>query len=319
MVLNHRFQRNIYDAGTIEAALEVLIKMEDSDIADLQSFMIDSENSKYLEHAKQNIKSHRSKFLASEFQLNHRIRPTRSSIYFRLQTILGKELFMDITSGKSTVNLRKEMNNGKVIIANFSKSSLGGRSAMILGKLFNALVAGYAEQRQTLPKNDRMNTFFIMDEFQNYIEPKVTGRLFSESRKYAMNLICANQQMGQNMTPEIKRLIAGNTAIKLMGENEPDSIEWMAKQMKGLNSDSNFDLPKYTFYFYDKYHKDLGSFMLRSSSYLTNKNSEYYLNKKELEDLFKYMVYDSGYYKKVETRTYDIGNTDLEFENDFEE
>jgi len=302
----------------IEAALAVLIKMQNSDIADLQSFMVDTENAKYLEYSNKNVKSHRSKFLSTEFQSNNRIRSTRSSIYFRLQTILGKELFMDIISGKSTVNLKKEMNSGKVIIANFSKSSLGGRSSIILGKLFNALVAGYAEQRQSLSKKDRVNTFFIMDEFQNYIEPEVTGRMFSESRKYAMNLICVNQQIGQ-LSSEIRDLIAGNTAIKFCGDNEPNSIEYMMKQMKGLKNDSNFDLPKHTFYFYDKYHKDLGSFMLRSSSYLIDKNSAYYLNKKELENLFKYMAYDSGYYKKIETRTYDVVNSNFEFKNDFAE
>ncbi len=282
----------------IEACIETLLLMPNSDIRDFKLFMDDNQNSDLVQFALDNLEGERLEVMQNRFLQDKKIQPTKSSIYYRLQSILGKKALLDCLVGRSTINLQECMNSGKVIICNFQKAALGEDGAQMLGKLFTALISGYATLRQKQRKADRTETFIFIDEFQNYINPGSTEKLFTEQRKYKTYFFVANQQLGQAMTSEIKRLIAGNTIQKFMSENDSDSIDWFSKQFRKLPPNPIEKLPNYSFWFNDSANKTLGSFILRSPSYLVNQNSQYYLNKNELQGAFMYLIQESGVYRK---------------------
>lgn len=63
--------------------------------------------------------------------------------------------------------------------------------------------------RQDIPnQEDRRDFFLYVDEFQNFATPDF-AQILSEARKYRLNLIVANQFIGQ-MEEEIKNAIFGN-------------------------------------------------------------------------------------------------------------
>ncbi len=290
--------------SVIEACVETLLLKPNSDIRDLKRFMDDNLNADLVKFAQQNLDGERQEMMLNRFLQDKKIQPTKSSIYFRLQSILGKKSLLDCLVGKSTINLQECMNSGKIIICNFSKAAVGEDGAQMLGKLFTALISGYATLRQKQRKDDRTETFIFIDEFQNYINPGSTEKLFTEQRKYKTYCFVANQQLGQSMTPEIRRLVSGNTIQKFMSENDSDSIEWFSKQFRKLPPNPIEKLPNYSFWFNDSANKNLGSFILRSPSYLVDQNSKYYLNKNELHGAFMYLIQESGIYRKTsETKT----------------
>ncbi len=281
----------------IEACIETLLIRPDSDILDLKRFMDDNQNSDLVEFAIANLKGERLDLMKNRFLKDPKIQQTKSSIYYRLLSILGKDSLVQCLVGRRTVDLESHMNDGKTIICNFSKAILGPTGAQILGKIFVALISGYATLRQKQPKSKRMETYIFMDEFHNYINTGSTEELFAEQRKYKTYFFVANQQMGQSMSSEIKRLVAGNTALHFMGPNESESIEWFSKQFKKLPENPTDNLPKYSFWFSDKYNKNLGSFIIRSPSYLVDHSNTYHLNESELRIVFNYLIKESGIYR----------------------
>lgn len=282
----------------IEACVETLLWKGNSSIADLKRFMDDNENDDLIEIGK-NIPNPERQKLMHRFKTDPKITSTKSGIYYRLQGLIGNPNFYGLTVGESTIDLEKAMNSGKVIVFNISKGRMGSKSAPAFGKLLVALILGFVKKRQDLPKKERQETHMFIDEFHNYVTPSIE-EVMSGTRKYALHVALAHQVMGQNMSPEMRRIISSNTAIKVAGENEPDSLEWMAKQMKGLMAKDFEELPQFSFFVSNKFNKKAGTFKFKAPSFLVDQNSPFYLSKEELKEYFLYLVHESGYYKKVE-------------------
>ena len=67
--------------------------------------------------------------------------------------------------------------------------------------------------RQDMPIDQRRDFFLYVDEFQNFATPDF-AQILSEARKYRLNLIVANQFIGQ-MEEEVKNAIFGNVGSVL--------------------------------------------------------------------------------------------------------
>lgn len=285
----------------IESCVETLIRDGKSDISDLKRFMDDNKNSDLIKLAEKIPNKERAEFITSKFRTDGRLSSTKNSIFIRLQKLLGNTYFQRAFTGQSTVNLEEAMNSGKVIIINMNKAITGKLSSLTAGKLMVALFSAYAFRRVKQTKNKRMDTFLFIDEFQNYVSENI-NEILAETRKFKLFAVLANQQAGQSMSSQLKRIIGGNTALKFMGDNEPESAEWMASQMKHVTGHDVNRLPKYGFWLNDRFNKSAGSFISRSPGYLVDTSSRYYLNKKETIDLLRYIAIDSGIYRKVESQ-----------------
>jgi hypothetical protein len=62
--------------------------------------------------------------------------------------------------------------------------------------------------RQEIPEEKRRDFYLYVDEFQNFATPDF-AQILSEARKYRLNLIVANQFIGQ-MEEEVKNAVFGN-------------------------------------------------------------------------------------------------------------
>lgn len=65
-----------------------------------------------------------------------------------------------------------------------------------------------AMSRQDTPEDQRRDFYLYVDEFQNFATPDF-AQILSEARKYHLNLIVANQFIGQ-VEEEVKNAIFGN-------------------------------------------------------------------------------------------------------------
>jgi hypothetical protein len=281
----------------IETCIEVLLRRENSSIADLKRFMDNNDNQDLVDFGLTIPNEERQKMM-DKIRIDKKLHPTQSGIFYRLQSLIGDSEFKKLLVGNSSVNLEKEMNSGKVIIFNLSKSKLGPKTAPAFSKLMVALIQGIVTKRQAIPKEKRKNTFVFLDEFQNYITEKIKG-IMSESRKFALHTILSHQVYGQQMDTDMRRIVTGNTSLKLAGENGADSIKFMSEQMGNLRPNDFEKLPKYAFYCYNKQNKKSGFQTVRVPDFLVKQQQPFYMNKEELKKLFLWLVYESGYYKKV--------------------
>ncbi|NCN45631.1 MAG: hypothetical protein COU63_03790 [Candidatus Pacebacteria bacterium CG10_big_fil_rev_8_21_14_0_10_36_11] len=108
----------------------------------------------------------------------------------------------------SAFNFRKAMDEKKIILCNLSKGILGEEDAKFLGLILVPKVLTAAMSRQDIPMDQRTDFFLYVDEFQNYATEDF-ATILSEARKYKLNLIVANQFIGQ-IDEEVKNAVFGN-------------------------------------------------------------------------------------------------------------
>jgi len=113
-----------------------------------------------------------------------------------------------IGQSDSAFNFRKVMDEGKILLINLSKGKIGEENSNFLGLVLVPKILVAAMSRQDMPKDQRRDFFLYVDEFQNFATPDF-AQILSEARKYKLNLIVANQFIGQ-MEEEVKNAIFGN-------------------------------------------------------------------------------------------------------------
>jgi hypothetical protein len=122
--------------------------------------------------------------------------------------VTNKTMRNIIGQPKSAFNFRQAMDEKKIILCNLSKGILGEEDAKFLGLILVPKVLTAAMSRQNVPMDQRTDFFLYVDEFQNYATEDF-ATILSEARKYKLNLIVANQFIGQ-IDEEVKNAVFGN-------------------------------------------------------------------------------------------------------------
>lgn len=113
-----------------------------------------------------------------------------------------------IGQSESAFDFRKVMDEGKILLVSLSKGKIGEENASFLGLILVPKILVAAMSRQDIPEEKRRDFFLYVDEFQNFATPDF-AQILSEARKYRLDLIVANQFIGQ-MDEEVKNAIFGN-------------------------------------------------------------------------------------------------------------
>lgn len=113
-----------------------------------------------------------------------------------------------IGQGTSSFNFREAMDNGKILIINLAKGSIGEENSAFLGLVLIPKILIAAMSRQDIPEDKRRDFYLYVDEFQNFATQDFAV-ILSEARKYHLNLTVANQFISQ-MDDEVKNAVFGN-------------------------------------------------------------------------------------------------------------
>ncbi len=122
--------------------------------------------------------------------------------------VTNKAIRNIIGQSESSFDLRKVMDEGKILLINVSKGKLGEENSNFLGLILVPKILVAAMSRQEIPEEKRRDFFLYVDEFQNFATPDF-ATILSEARKYRLNLTVANQFVGQ-VEEEVKNAIFGN-------------------------------------------------------------------------------------------------------------
>lgn len=113
-----------------------------------------------------------------------------------------------IGQSASSFDFRKIMDEGKVLLINLAKGKIGEENSNFLGLILVPKILIAAMSRQETPEEKRRDFYLYVDEFQNFATPDF-AQILSEARKYRLNLVVANQFIGQ-MEEEVKNAVFGN-------------------------------------------------------------------------------------------------------------
>ncbi|WP_298362562.1 hypothetical protein [uncultured Litoreibacter sp.] len=168
-------------------------------------------------------------FFDTEFS-SREFEQTKKQVLRRLWGILENQTFERMFSHpKSKLDLFSEMNAGKVILINTAKDLLKESGTEIFGRFFIALIAQAAQERATLPTDQRMPTMVYIDEAADYFDRNI-GIILSQARKYGVGMVLAHQFLGQ-LDTKLQDAFAANTSIKFAGGVSAKDARVLASQM----------------------------------------------------------------------------------------
>ena len=147
---------------------------------------------------------------------------------------------------KSAFNLRKVMDEQKVLMVNLSKWRIGDLNAQLLGLIMVSKINMAAMSRADMPEQDRKDFFLYVDEFQNFATDTF-GEILSEARKYRLALIMAHQFIAQigwsgdkygkgGGKPSIKDAVFGNAGTIMSFKVGAEDAEYLEKEYAPLLS-----------------------------------------------------------------------------------
>ncbi len=153
----------------------------------------------------------------------------------------------------STINMRKAMDEGKILILNLSKGKIGEDNTKLLGGLLVTKLQLAAMSRVDTPEEDRKDFFLYIDEFQNFAT-KSFVTILSEARKYRLALILAHQYISQLEEDEkvghsMRDAVFGNVGTIVSFRVGAEDAEALEKEFTpGIYPEDFINLPKYNIY-----------------------------------------------------------------------
>jgi len=133
-----------------------------------------------------------------------------------------------LTGSGQPLDLRRTMDEGKILLVNLSKGKIGQDTASLLGSFLVAVLGRTALRRADVPESDRPDFYVYLDEFPTFSTSSLAGML-SELRKYRLNLVLAHQFLSQ-IEEQVRDAILGNVGTTIAFRVGPNDAEVLEKE-----------------------------------------------------------------------------------------
>lgn len=157
---------------------------------------------------------------------------------------------------KTLIDMKKVMDEKKILIANISKGRIGEDNSRLLGALVITKLQLAAMSRVNIPEEERKDFYLYVDEFQNFATDAFIN-ILSEARKYRLDLILANQYLGQleEMNPaggqiaKVLDAVFGNVGTIICFRIGAEDSEFLEREfMPEFEANDLVNLAKYNVY-----------------------------------------------------------------------
>jgi len=152
---------------------------------------------------------------------------------------------------KSTIDVRKVMDNKKILILNLSKGKIGEDASALFGAMMVTHLQLSAMSRIDIPEEERADFYLYVDEFQNFATDSFAD-ILSEARKYHLNLIMAHQYIGQleiGGNTKVRDAVFGNVGTIVTFRIGATDAEFLAKEFEPVFEENDLvNLSKYNVY-----------------------------------------------------------------------
>lgn len=150
---------------------------------------------------------------------------------------------------KSTIDFDDIINSGKILICNLSKGLLGEDTSELFGITVLAKLQLASLRRARLKQSKRRTFYLYVDEFQNFATTSFV-QMLSESRKYRVFMIMAEQSTSQQSDQQTVNIILANvgTIICFRTGNPQDEQCLLPMFSPYIEPGEISNLPAYNYY-----------------------------------------------------------------------
>lgn len=143
-----------------------------------------------------------------------------------------------VGQSKTGFSLGDILNGKKIFIANLSIGKLGEENSALLGSMLITKIWQTAMARASVNEEDRKDVFMYVDEFQNFAT-SAFANIFSEARKYRLNLTVSHQYM-QQLPSEVRSTIFGNVGSIVSFRVGGEDAQILAKEFEPVFATGDF-------------------------------------------------------------------------------
>jgi type IV secretory pathway TraG/TraD family ATPase VirD4 len=158
---------------------------------------------------------------------------------FPLRNVVGQK--------ENTFDLRKVMDEGKILIVNLAKGKIGEDNCSLLGAMIVTKIWLSAMSRAGIPEEKRRSFYLYVDEIHSFLTLSFAD-ILSEARKYGLHMTLAHQYIDQ-LDEKIQGAIFGNVGTIISFRVGIDDAEHLAKQFYPIFYENDLiNLPNYHIY-----------------------------------------------------------------------
>src|SRR3989344_326200 len=153
---------------------------------------------------------------------------------------------------KSSLDISKIMNEGKILLVNVSKGKVGEDNSALLGAMLITKIQLAAMERVRVKMEERRDFILFIDEFQNFVTDSFAS-ILSEARKYRLGMVISHQYIGQLVTEQtqerLKDAVFGNVGTTITFRVSAQDAEFLEKHYAPyLLADDLIGLPNHHVY-----------------------------------------------------------------------
>ena len=148
---------------------------------------------------------------------------------------------------KSTIDIRRIMDEGKILLADLSIGKIGEDNSALLGSMLITKIQLAAMGRVDVAEDERRDFYLYVDEFQNFATESF-ATILSEARKYRLNLAMANQYTAQ-MPEAVSNAVFGNVGTMVSFRVGAQDADVLVKEYEPIfDSNDLVNLDNYQIY-----------------------------------------------------------------------
>lgn len=183
---------------------------------------------------------------AGDFQKVKMIGPITSRIGRFLFSPSAKRI---LEQPRSSINFDQILDEGKILICNLSKGKLGEDNTEVMGIMILTKIQLAALKRARVEQEQRTPFYVYVDEFQTFATPSFI-QMLSESRKYKVHLVMAEQSTSQQKDRNITNVIIANvgTVVSFRSANPDDEKLMLPQFAPYVDQGEISNLPSFKFY-----------------------------------------------------------------------
>jgi hypothetical protein len=129
---------------------------------------------------------------------------------------------------ENTFDLRKIMDEGKILIVNLAKGKIGEDNSSLLGAMMVAKIQLAALSRADLPEDRRKSFYLYVDEFHNFLTLSFAD-ILSEARKYGLSLTLTHQYIEQ-LDEKIRTAVFGNVGTLISFRVGAEDAKYLSRE-----------------------------------------------------------------------------------------
>ena len=212
---------------TLLRCIRVLLRKGDGSFSELYRFMNDKRNPDLVKYAKSCGNSLDEEYFSDYFNETN----TKSALRRRLSTLLSDEDFMNMMSGDKCIDFEKEFNTpGKIIIIDIAKGDMDSYIYYI--RFIVEYILTLSLKRVNTPKEERVMTHLILDEFDNFITSNGNIKtILKEAGKYNLYLTIAHQIISDIKDHSLRDTILSMTDAKVIFKNSNQTLDALNKTL----------------------------------------------------------------------------------------